>query len=468
MSRHVDVAIIGAGSAGLFALSQVKQSGKSFVLIDGGELGTTCARVGCMPSKALIQVAEDFHRRTIFKREGIKGGEGLSVNSEDAVEHVQDMRDTFVDRVLSNSIDNMGEEFISENAHFISEGVLDVGGEKIQVNSVILATGSSPIIPKEWQAFGDSILTTDDFFELESLPDSMAVIGLGVIGLELGQALHRLGVDVIGIDQMETIANVSDPEISKMATEIFNREMTLWLGDPVTVEQLESGKLSLSCGDKTAEVEKILVSIGRRPNLAALQLENAGIPVNVNGVPEYDPTTMKISGHSVYLAGDVNADRPILHEASDEGTIAGFNAIADQPQRFRRKTPFAITFSDPNIALIGQSFDQLDAQETAIASITMAPVGRALILGKNRGLIRLYAEKKSGKLIGAALLAVHAEHLGHLLAWSIEQQMTVLQMLEMPFYHPVIEEALQPVLRDLVKACDLTIDRPVGLRFLGT
>ena len=191
-------------------------------------------------------------------------------------------------------------------------------------------------------------------------------------------------------------------------------------------------------------------------------------PLNVNGVPEYDPTTMKISGHSVYLAGDVNADRPILHEASDEGTIAGFNAVADQPQRFRRKTPFAITFSDPNIALIGQSFDQLDAQETAIASITMAPVGRALILGKNRGLIRLYAEKKSGKLIGAALLAVHAEHLGHLLAWSIEQQMTVLQMLEMPFYHPVIEEALQPVLRDLVKACDLTIDRPVGLRLLGT
>src|SRR6056297_2343814 len=100
--REVDVAIIGAGSAGLYSMGQVKRYTDNYVLIDGGELGTTCARVGCMPSKVMIQVAEDFHRRNIFDREGIEGGEHLSMNIADAMEHVEDMRDTFVDRTLSN------------------------------------------------------------------------------------------------------------------------------------------------------------------------------------------------------------------------------------------------------------------------------------------------------------------------------------------------------------------------------
>ena len=110
MERNVDVAIIGAGTAGLAAVSQVRQAKKTFVLINGGELGTTCARVGCMPSKALIQVGHDLHRRELFGREGIEGGEGLSANLPDILEHVRDLRDILVDRVLGNSTDQMEEE----------------------------------------------------------------------------------------------------------------------------------------------------------------------------------------------------------------------------------------------------------------------------------------------------------------------------------------------------------------------
>jgi len=133
MEQKVDVAIIGAGSAGLYAMGQVKRKTDSFVLIDGGELGTTCARVGCMPSKALIQIAEDFHRRSLFKREGIAGGDGLSVDAEGAMEHVQDLRDIFVDKVLSNSTDHMGEEFITAHARFLAPDLLQVGEERKQV-----------------------------------------------------------------------------------------------------------------------------------------------------------------------------------------------------------------------------------------------------------------------------------------------------------------------------------------------
>ena len=196
-TKTVDVAIIGAGSAGLYALGQVRRARKSFVLVNGGEPGTTCARVGCMPSKALIQVAEDYHRRTILGRYGVDGHEGLDLDIPEALEHVQDLRDTFVDRVLSNSTDKLGDEFVEGYARFVERNLLEMdSGERIRADKIIIATGSRPMVPESWRDFGDRVLTTDDFFEQEDLPGSVAVIGMGTIGLELGQSLQRLGIEV--------------------------------------------------------------------------------------------------------------------------------------------------------------------------------------------------------------------------------------------------------------------------------
>ena len=140
--REVEVAIIGSGSAGLYALGKVKPSGKSFVLINGGEAGTTCARVGCMPSKAIIQVAEDYHRRAIFDRYGIEGHGDMTIDTIEAMEHVQDLRDMFVERVISNSTDRMPEGmFVEGYARFVEPNLLEVdGGERIRADKVIIAT----------------------------------------------------------------------------------------------------------------------------------------------------------------------------------------------------------------------------------------------------------------------------------------------------------------------------------------
>ncbi len=463
MTRHVKVAILGAGSAGLYALSQVKRKTDSYLLIDGGELGTTCARVGCMPSKAMIQIAEDFHRRALFDREGIEGREHLSLNIADALEHVQDLRDVFVDKVLSSSTDQMGDEFMPANARFIAPSLLDVDGEEVHADKIIIATGSTPVVPEPWWQFGDRIVTTNDFFELESLPESMAVVGLGVIGLELGQALHRFGVDITGIDQLTTLARLSDDAVNEAAIEIMGKSFPLWLGHEAGITQEADGRLTVAAGDKSVTVDKVLVSIGRRPNLQALCLDKAGIDAGPDGIPDYDPHTMQIKGHPVFLAGDVNADRPLLHEAGDEGRIAGYNAVASQPVRFKRKTPLSITFTDPNIVTVGHLPDSNSEPDVISASVKFGPLGRALIMGKNRGLLRLHARKHDGALLAAAMIAPHGEHLGHLLAWSIEQQLSVLQMLQMPFYHPVIEEALQPALRELLAASDLKPEYPAEL-----
>lgn len=456
MEQEVDVAIIGAGSAGLYAMSQVSHRTDSFVLLDGGELGTTCARIGCMPSKALIQVADDFHRREMFGRMGIEGGEGLSVNGADVLEHVQNLRDIFVDKVLSSSTDNMGENFIAENARFIAPGVLETESRRIRAKSVVIAAGSAPVVPSAWRSFGERVLTTDSVFELEQLPRSLAIIGLGVIGLELGQAFSRLGVQVTGIEQLERIGNLDDPEVNKTAIQLIGKEFPLWLGQAASIEEGDGDKLKVTAGEQSVEVEKVLVAIGRQPNFAGLDVSKAGIELNERGVPAYNPHTMQIGDLPVFVAGDVDADRPLLHEAADEGRIAGTNACLDTPVAFRRKVPLFITFSSPNIVQVGKGFSQLNPDTTLVGSVEFGMLGRALIMGKNRGTLRMYADKSTGRLLGAQMAAPYGEHLGHLLAWSIEQELTIQRLVQMPFYHPVIEEILQSVLRDMIIRADLT------------
>jgi len=466
MSREVDVAIIGAGSAGLYALGQVRRFTDNFVLIDGGELGTTCARVGCMPSKVMIQVADDFHRKSIFDREGIEGGDGLSINIEDAMEHVQDLRDTFVDRTLGHSVDQLDpDKLIESYARFVDAHTLETDdGQTIVAKKIIIATGSRPIIPEAWQAFADHIITTNEIFELQQLPESIAVIGLGVIGLELGQALHRMGIKVTGIDQLERIGGIDDDQVNSTAIEIIGKEMPLWLGHAADITLQEDGKLRVSAGDNSVVVDKILASIGRRPNTDRLNLAAAGVELGNNGVPLFDPHTMRVGDADIFIAGDCTAEKAILHEAGFEGRVAGYNAMQDTITEFKRKTPLAITFCDPNIVAVGASLAELDEAEIAIGEIKLAPVGRALIMGKNKGLIRVYADKKTGKVLGAAMVSVKGENLGHLLCWSIEMGLTVKDLLRMPFYHPVIEEALQAALYDLKSKLQLEDSRwPVEL-----
>ena len=451
--RYVDVAIIGSGTAGLNAMGRVRRAGKTFVLINGGEPGTTCARVGCMPSKAMIQIAEDYHRRTHLGTYGIDGHEGLTLDVPEALEHVQDLRDTFVDRVLGSSTDDMPPDlFIQDYARLIEPALVEVAGQRIRAKAVVIATGSRPRVPEPWRQFGDRIITTDEIFELEDLPASMAVIGLGTIGLELGQSLSRLGVAMTGFDQVDRIAGIQDPEVNQAAIDLLSKEFPIHLGSAAEISE-EGDRLRVTAGAHGVLVDKVLCSIGRGPNVAGLGLERLGLPLGPRGMPPFDANSMQVGDLPVFIAGDASAYRPILHEAGDEGKIAGYNAarVADgrRPARFRRKVPLFINFCDPNICAVGARWNELDPDTTAVGQVKLAPVGRALIMGKNKGIIRVYADRATGRLLGSEMIAPKGENLAHLLCWAIEQGLSVGRLLRLPFYHPVIEEALQAALYDL-------------------
>lgn len=457
--KRYDVAIIGSGTAGLSARREVAKHTDNYVVIDDGVLGTTCARVGCMPSKVLIQVAEDYHRRHSLDQEGIRGGESLSVDSKEVMSHVRRLRDRFVRAVIADMDSWTETHLIRKRARFISQNTLDLGDEKIEADRIILATGSKPIIPNSWQSIAPFLMDSDKFFEMEELPKSIAVIGLGVIGAELGQAMARLGVRVHGITLNKSIGGVSDPLIQDYVYQTLQKEFPITLHPAESLEK-DNGQLLIRAGQNNIQVDMAFAAMGRTPNLSGLGLENLDIPMTDKGVPIFDQNTLQVGQSPLFIAGDVTADRPILHEASDEGRIAGYNAVHSSAQCFRRRTPLGITFTSPNMAFAGEKHHQLKERQAdfIVGHVGYEGQGRAIVKLKETGLLHVYAERSTGHILGAEIFAPGGEHLAHLLAWLISLKLTVFEALSLPFYHPVIEEGLRTALRHA--ASQVEIDQP--------
>jgi dihydrolipoamide dehydrogenase len=450
MTQQVDVAVIGAGHAGLNAVKEIRKRTDHWVLINGGPLGTTCARIGCMPSKVAINLAENYQARERYQRYGVQGGDDLRLDLPKALEYVRDLRDTFVDLVLANTTDEMDEAHLIEDyAEFLEPNRLRVGDREIHARAVIVATGARSTVPPALaRSFGDGILTVETLFDQEQLPATIAVLGLGPIGIEMGQALVRLGIKVTGVGLGQQIARIADPAVNQAAIDILQREFPLWLGHEPVVTRDGNG-FTVRAGERETRVEKLFVATGRHPNLGRLGLDRLKLPLGERGVPVHDAQTLKVARLPIYLAGDANGGIASLQRAAEQGRIAGYNAVNRRPRRYKSRTPMSILFCEPNIAMVGANWSTLDPARIVVAQQRFGPVGRALIMGHNRGLLRVYADKYSGRLLGAAMVGPRCEHLAHLICWAIENRLTVARALDMPFYHPVIEEALQDALQEL-------------------
>ena len=447
-SKKYDVIIVGAGTAGLSARKEVAKKTSNYLVVDDGPLGTTCARVGCMPSKVLIQVANDFHRRIKLAKQGIQGGESLSVDDTKIMSHVRSLRDRFVNSVKSPMAD-WEDKLIRKKARFISANSIDVGGELFTAEKFILAVGSRPIVPGPWVEYKDHLIDTNEFFELERLPNKLAVIGLGVIGFELGQAINRLGVETVGITLGRSIGGASDPEIQESIIKNFSHEMPLYFNG-AQIKGIEHNQIRVEADGKVFSVDKGLIALGRRSNFDLLGVEKIGMKLNEHGLPKTSMNTLSVEGFEhIFVPGDANGDRPILHEAADEGTIAGFNSVNDT-QCFKRRTSLGITFSDPNIGVVGESYASLTDRKAnfKIGRVSFEGQGRSIVKAKEIGALHIYADSRSTKILGAELFAPDGEHLAHLIAWAISLELTVFEALRLPFYHPVIEEGLRTALRD--------------------
>ena len=449
-----DVAVIGAGTAGIAAHRAALNAGVRSVLIEQGPGGTTCARVGCMPSKLLITAAEAAQEARAAHRLGIRVGE-VRVDGPAVLARMRRLRDRFVESVFKGIDAFPDETRLTGRAVFEGPDALRIDDHtRLRFKAAVLATGSSPSVPEPLKGLGDRVLTTDTVFEIEDLPVSLAVLGAGPVGLELAQAMARLGVATSVFDPGDSLGGLRDPDLKRAAREIFSEAFDLHLGAKVESGEIagEGARLGWDGaggkGDKT--FDQVLAAAGRPPNVSGIGLEHTGATLNDKGGPAHDPRSLLCEGAPILIAGDANADRPVLHEASRQGRIAGRNAArlargegAEQPERWVALT---MVFSDPQIAVIGGGFDpQADHR---VGRADFCDQGRARVMDRAQGGIRLYAEA-DGRLAAAELIGPEAEHLGHLLAYAVQDGLDVRRLRDRPFYHPTLEEGLDTALSNL-------------------
>ena len=455
--REVDVVVIGAGTAGLSAQRAARKEGASALLVDRGPLGTTCARVGCMPSKLLIAAAHAAHAVHAAPMFGVHT-QPPRVDGVAVLQRVQRERDRFVGFVVDDcrALEERGE-LLRGSARLVAADTLQVDEHtQVKFRSLVVATGSSPVVPPALRKLGAQVLTTDSVFELPDLPSSVLVIGSGAIGLELGQALHRLGVRVTVLGRNDTVGPLRDPAVKAAAKAALAGEFELYTRGQLGEVHVDDAGVSAQFEDDGQAHHgtwaRVLVAAGRSPNLRGLGLELAGVLLDEEGrARQLEPGTLQVGSTPVFLAGDASGLRPLLHEAADEGHIAGGNAarfpggVAPQP----RRTRLSVVFTDPGLAAVGGGSTCAPADTHAFGEVDWGRQGRARVIGKNVGRTRIYASRDDEVLRAAEIAGPGAEHMAHLLAWAVQQELTVTAALRMPFYHPVLEEGLRTALQAL-------------------
>jgi len=460
MAHHdIDVAIIGAGTAGLAAERSARRDGARTLLIDEAFRGTLCANTGCMPSKLLIAAANAAHNARGTGVFGVDVGH-VEVDGQGVLERVRRERDKFV-KATRASFDTLpAGTCIQARAHFTGQNALTLdNGDTVSAKAIVIATGSYARIPEPFEGLGDLALTNESVFEMQDLPASLAVIGGGAIGLELAQAMSRLGVDTVLFDHGDTLGGAQDSDVQAALVDIIGEELPLHLGVDVNVEKLD-GRVQLSWSGASSGMrafDRVLVATGRPPAFDGLGLDAAGLELDEHGVPVFDRTTMQCGDTPVFIAGDVNADAALLHEASDEGSVAGSNAAAFPSMDAHPRMPtFTLTFSDPPLAILGEGPDE----NTLTGCASYADQGRAKVEARAKGLVRLYAAAPDGRLTGAELFCPGADHMAHLLIHAIQRGETASDLLKMPFYHPTLEEGLKSALREICAATPVAL--PIG------
>jgi len=454
----VDVAIVGAGTAGLTARREVASRGGVPVLIEGGPYGTMCARVGCMPSKLLIAASEVAHTVDVAGMFGVNPAGGLTIDGPAVMARVRRERNRFAISMVAITEQIPAEQRLRGHARFTGPTTLQVDDHtSVEARAIVIATGSTPVVPAPFDAIRDHVMVSDDVFELRELPSSMAVIGAGLIALELGQAMHRLGVRVAFFSPFNELGPFSDPEVKAVVHHAFSGELDIRLRvDLLSAEPTADGvclRWQDSGGESREETfASVLVAAGRRPNVAGLNLQVSGLALDDAGLPHVDFATAQCGEAPIFLAGDVGGIRPLLHEAVDDASIVAENALLwPAITRHKRRTALAIGFTGPQMAIVGLRYDQLPAGRHAIGQMLFEDQPRARMIGRNKGLLRIYAEAPDGTLLGAEMFGPEVEHLAHLLAWAVQMRMTVTTALSMPFYHPTLEEGLRAALRDLAE-----------------
>ena len=455
-----DIIIIGAGTAGISAYKEAIKHTQNILIINDGSWDTTCARVGCMPSKILISTANRMHGIQQTDQLGLKVA--ATIDTSGVMPYLRQLRDRFTSATLKDVASWNKEHKISGQAQFIDSQTIVVNQTHYQAKSFIIAVGSTPNMNKKYQdELGDRYITSDQIFELETLPQSLAVIGSGVIALELAQAMQRLNVKTTVFARSKKVGSLTSSYLQTLAQQELSKELNFKFEILPTTVKADKNKVVITFNEhgqeQSIEVDYLLSATGRSSHLDTLHLEQIEstfkdlkqLPVNMQ--------TKQLGKYPIFIIGDAYTTTPIQHEAAHEGREVIDNCL-NYPQinSLKTLTPLSIVFSQPEMAIVGQSFKQLTQSKIDFVTgmVSYEKQGRALVLGENKGAVEVYIHKITRKLLGSELLVHSAEHMAHLLSWILSEDLTVDELLDKEFYHPTLEEGLRTAFKHARRQLD--------------
>jgi len=413
-----DAVILGGGAAGLTASGIAANFGAKTMMVEREKLGGDCTWTGCVPSKALLKAGKVAQNIRKASKYGLIDGEP-KVDFPKVISHVHNIRqDIYEDADAPEHFEAMGIEVASGQAKFIDDHTVEImreGADNRVVSSryFFICTGASAFVPPIEGIGTVDYLTNETLFEIEELPDELIIIGAGPIGSEMAQAMKRLGSEVTVVDMADRIMTNDDQELAKMLQQKLSSEgINYVLGASVQKVKSRDGQVEIQVevdGEtKIISGTDLLMATGRSPNVDKLNLDAAGVEYSKQGITVNEKCRTNVS--HIYACGDVTGDYQFTHMAEHTAKVAATNALLKFPMSVDSKHVPWVTFTDPELGHVGATQQQLDKEGTSyeVYRFPFTKVDRAVTESEGEGLIKVFAKKWNGKILGASVLGTNA------------------------------------------------------------
>ncbi|KAF1723746.1 dihydrolipoyl dehydrogenase [Pseudoxanthomonas japonensis] len=462
MAEQFDVVVIGAGPAGYHAAIRAAQLGMKVACIDAAlgkdgkpALGGTCLRVGCIPSKALLDSSHQYHNLTHqFEQHGIsvkdaKIDVGTMVGRKDAI--VKQFTGGIAQLFKANKVTAYYGFGQLQPGNVVKVKQHDGSDIELKGTNIIIAAGSDSIELPFAKFDGDTIVDNVGALDFTEVPKRLAVIGAGVIGLELGSVWNRLGAEVTILEALPDFLTVADSEVSKVAAREFKKQgLDIRLGAKVSkTEVTGKGKkkevvvtYSDADGEKTLTVDKLLVAVGRRAASKGLLADGTGVKLNERGQVEVD-AHCHTGVDGVWAIGDCVRGPMLAHKGFEEG-IAVAELIAGLPGHVNFDTIPWVIYTSPEIAWVGKTEQQLKAEGVAYkaGSFPFAAVGRAVAMAEPTGFVKVIADAETDRVLGMHLVGANVSELVHEGVLTMEFKGSADDLARICHAHPSLSEAV--------------------------
>lgn len=449
MPDRFDVAVVGAGPGGYAAALFGAAAGLQVALVEADKVGGTCLNRGCIPAKELLQTADVL--RTV--RDAGDFGVTLGGHQLDWSKVIS-RQTAVVDRLVkgvSGLLKGRNVTVLSGHGRVVAPDAVDVDGTRIEADAIVVATGSTPSTIPGFEIDGSAVVTSDQALFLDELPGSVAIIGAGVVGCEFASAFVDMGVDVLVLEFLPSALGTADEEIStQLVNQLRRRGADIRLGAKVLghAEAATPGMRTVSFehGGEVleADVELVLVAVGRRPAGAGIGLEEVGVGVTDRGHVEVDTANMRTRVSGIYAVGDVIDTPALAHVGYAEAMVAIRDILGEEPQGVvYDRVPWCV-YTHPEVAWCGPTEDAARAlgYEVEVAKHNYAGVARAVILGETRGFVKIVADARTGRLLGFHIVG----------PWATEQltegylatnwEATASELGHLVHAHPTLGEAI--------------------------